>query len=235
MNIKKFYSFLIIILISVMSLFLSLKAKASTINNICADSYVLVESKTLRVLDEKNMNKRLLPASITKILTCIVAIENGELDNYYTVTKEVVEQTGSSIYFEVGEKVKLIDLLYAMMLRSGNDAAYMTAISVSNSFSDFIYLMNKTAKKIGMENSLFSNPSGLDETTENYSTAFDMAKLMSYALKNEIFSKITGTIKYSFETINGKKRTIENKHKLVKGYDFITGGKTGVVPIFCVI
>ena len=181
------------------------------------------------------MNKRLLPASITKILTCIVAIENGELDNYYTVTKEVVEQTGSSIYFEVGEKVKLIDLLYAMMLRSGNDAAYMTAISVSNSFSDFIYLMNKTAKKIGLENSLFSNPSGLDETTENYSTAFDMAKLMSYALKNEIFSKITGTIKYSFETINGKKRTIENKHKLVKGYDFITGGKTGVVPIFCVI
>lgn len=222
---KKLLIFLLTIVTFSMA---SNKLYANTDLNIDAKSYVLMEKQSCRVLEGKNINERLLPASITKILTCIVAIENGKLENYYTVTNDVVNQPGSSLYLELGEKIKLIDLLYGMMLRSGNDTAYMTAISVCASYKKFIDLMNETAKRIGMKNSFFMNPSGLDEQDENYSTAYDMGLLMAYCLNNEIFREITSTSVYTFKNATGKVRSIANKHKLIRGYDFITGGKTGV-------
>ena len=218
---------IIIVILSYIIIFSISKSVIAADNSIYADSYILIEKESKRILAGVRYNEKLLPASITKILTCIVAIENGELDQYYKVEKDVVLQSGSSIYLELGEEVKLIDLLYGMMLRSGNDAAYMISNVVCDSYNEFINLMNKKASDIGMRNSIFKNPSGLDDESENYSTAYDMAILMSYCLENETFRKITNTDVYSFKNKEGKSRTFSNKHKLVKGYDYITGGKTG--------
>ena len=196
--------------------------------SINAESYVLIEKDSLRVLDGKNINKQLLTASICKILTCIVAIEEGEIYKEYIVTEDVVKQIGSSIYLEAGEKIRLIDLLYGMMLRSGNDAAYMISKIVGGDVTEFVKMMNSKAKEIGMKYSIFSNPSGLDEDSYNYSTAYDMGILMAYCMNNETFCEITSSESYTYKTSKGINKTFINKHKLVRAYDFITGGKTGV-------
>lgn len=196
-------------------------------NSILADSYILIEKDTLRVLEGQNIHDRFLPASITKIMTCIVAIENCNLEEEFVVTSDVVRQEGSSIYLEVGEKVSMKTLLHGMMLRSGNDAAYMVAKCTFGDFDIFIDKMNEYSNKIGMKNSVFYNPSGLDDTTCNYSTAYDMAILMAYALDNETFRAIVSTKNYSYTSSDGIIHYFTNKHKLILSYDFITGGKTG--------
>lgn len=180
-----------------------------------------------RVLYENNINSKHLTASIAKIMTCIVAIENGDLNKVCIVNEETTQQLGSSIYLQIGDKIYLKDLLYGLMLRSGNDAAYLISISVCESVSDFVLLMNKTAKKLKMFSSTFANPSGLDDLTKNYSTAYDMALLMAYAMKNDIFREITSTSTYTFSTLNNKKLTFLNKHKLVRNNSYCIGGKTG--------
>lgn len=219
-------------LLLVFTLFGSVSVKAS---GIYADSYILIEKDTLRVLDGENIHEKFLPASITKIMTCIVAIENCSLDDEFIVTSDVIRQEGSSIYLELGEKVSMRTLLYGMMLRSGNDASYMIAKCTFGDIDTFIDKMNEYARSIGMKNSIFNNPSGLDDETCNYSTAYDMAILMAYALNNEVFREIVSTKNYNYTSSNGVNHYFTNKHKLLLSYDFITGGKTGVVPIFCVI
>ncbi|MFA7435487.1 MAG: D-alanyl-D-alanine carboxypeptidase family protein [Bacilli bacterium] len=195
--------------------------------NIDAASAILMEKDTKRILYEKNIHSRYLTASIAKIMTAIVAIENGELENYYKVDGDTIKQIGSSIYLGLDQEVKLIDLIYGLMLRSGNDAAYLIAVSVSDSLDEFVDLMNETAKKIGMKSSSFSNPSGLDEQNANYSTAYDMALLMAYALNNETFKKVTGSRNYTSKTKSGDLLYFVNKHRLIQSKDFVTGGKTG--------
>ena len=170
--------------------------------DVYADSYILMEKSTKRVLAGNNIYKSSLPASITKVLTCITAIENGNLNDYYKITKEAVNQEGSKVYFEVNEEVKLIDLLYGMMLRSGNDCAYMVSVCVSKSEREFVELMNEKARMIGMKNSIFNNSSGLDENSTNHTTAYDMALLMAYCLDNEVFCRITDTVTYTFKNKN---------------------------------
>lgn len=196
-----------------------------------AASAILMEKVTKRVLYEKNMNTRYLTASIAKIMTAIVAIENGNLDEYYQVDEETTHQTGSSVYLQLGEEIKLRDLIYGLLLRSGNDAAYLIANSVGKDYDDFIFLMNETAKKIGMKSSSFSNPSGLDEKSANYSSAYDMALLMAYALGNEEFQKITKTKTYRGHTKSGAILYYTNKHRLIQTKDYVTGGKTGYTTI----
>ena len=124
--------------------------------------------------------------------------------------------------------MKLIDLLYGLMLRSGNDAAMAIAEFVGGNEADFVKMMNEKAKEIGMTNSIFQNPSGLDETTYNLSTAKDMALVMQYAMNNPIFREITGTKTHKATTKNGMTYVWHNKHKLVTGYyEYAIGGKTG--------
>lgn len=195
--------------------------------NISATSAILMEKETKRILYEKDIHTRYLTASIAKIMTAIVAIENGKLNEYYKVNSETIKQIGSSIYLKLDEEVKLLDLIYGLLLRSGNDAAYLIAISVAKDFDSFVDLMNEQAKKIGMKNSCFSNPSGLDEINANYSTAYDMAILMAYCLDNEIFRKVTATKTYTSKTKSGELLYFVNKHKLIQSKDFVTGGKTG--------
>lgn len=182
-----------------------------------------------RILYEKNADEKRLIASITKIMTAIVAIENGDLSKKVTVGDEVLKMYGTNIYVEVGEKLKLEDLLYGLILRSGNDASVVIANVVAGSEKEFIKMMNAKAQKIGMKNTSFSNPHGLDEETKNYSTARDMAILSRYAYKNEIYRKITSTKEYEVST--GKKTYLwYNRNKLLKDYKFCTGGKNGYTP-----
>lgn len=213
------------ILIILLIIFSGVSVKA--VGNYYADSYILMEASSKRVLEGKNINNQYLTASICKIMTAIVTIENSDIDGYVTVTKEDVFQIGSKIYLEENDVVKVRDLLYGLMLRSGNDCAYMLAKYVGGTVDNFVELMNKYCKIIGMKNSLFFNPSGLDDETENYSTAYDMAILMVYCMKNKIYREINNTNKYNFSTLNGKKYYLSNKHKLITGYSFIIGGKTG--------
>lgn len=225
-NIKKIiiFSFLIIIIFIV----IINKNKANALlTNDNSEASILMDMDNERILYENNINAKHLTASIAKIMTCIVAIENGDLNKYCVVDEKTINQIGSCIYLRLGDKIKLKDLLYGLMLRSGNDAAYLISVSVSKSLNDFVLLMNVTAKKIKMYSSSFSNPSGLDDNTKNYSTAYDMALLMTYAMKNKTFREITSSKSYSFSSFNNIKYSFINKHKLIKSNDYCIGGKTG--------
>lgn len=198
------------------------------VSAISASSTIVMDLNSNRVLFEQNIHEQRLIASITKIMTAIVAIEYGNLDDTYEVGEEVLEAYGSAIYIEMGEKLTLRDLLYGLMLRSGNDAAVVIAKNIAGSMEAFAMLMNETASKIGMTNSYFYNAHGLenDDGTGNLSTAYDMALLTKYAMENETFREIFGTKKYSVKT-NKKSYSWTNKNRLLHEYDFITGGKTG--------
>ena len=191
-----------------------------------AYEYILMDMDSGRVIESKNMNTPRLIASITKIMTCILAIENANIDDIVKVDESVLKSYGSGIYISVGEEIKLVDLLYGLMLRSGNDAAIMISTYVSGSEEEFTKLMNKKAKELGMKNTIFYNSSGLDTTTiGNISTVYDMAILTSYAMQNDIYKEIVKTKKHIVKT-NLKTYVWHNKNKLLS-YDYITGGKTG--------
>lgn len=199
------------------------KVNASTSS---AYEYVLMDQTTGRILSSKNANSPRLIASITKIMTCLLAIESNKLDEIITVDESIKKAYGSGIYIEVGEEMTLRDMLYGLMLRSGNDAAVMIASYLAGTEEEFAVLMNNKAKEIGMKNTVFTNSSGLDnDTTGNYSTAYDMALLTRYAMQYEEYKKIVGTKKHVVKT-NYKTYSWTNKNKLLK-YNFITGGKTG--------
>lgn len=212
------------IILSIILLFLFSK----NVNAISASSVVAMDLTTNRVLYEQNMNNKRLIASISKIMSCIIAIENADLESTVTVKEEVLKSFGSGIYIEVGEKIKFKDLLYGLMLRSGNDAAIEIAYNTANDMESFVKLMNDKAKEIGMTNTTFINSHGLEDEkgNGNVSTAYDMALLTSYAYQNETFKQIFGTKKYTAKS-DRKTYSWTNKNKILHSYDFITGGKTG--------
>ena len=184
-----------------------------------------MEEDTKRVLVSKNMNKKMLIASTTKIMTAIVAIESGKTNEMVKVTDKVLEAYGSAIYLSIGEKMKLEDMLYGLLMQSGNDAALMIADYLGGE-EKFVKKMNEKAQAIGMKNTTFSNPHGLDEKTKNYSTSYDMALLMRYANSDPLFRKITGCKKHTVKT-NEKTYVWANKNKLLYTYKYTTGVKTG--------
>lgn len=190
-----------------------------------ASSYVLMDETTGRVLASKDMNSKRLIASITKIMTATLAIESGKIDDVVTVDESILSAYGSGIYIEVGEEISLKDLLYGLMLRSGNDAAVMIATYVAGSEEEFVKMMNDKAKEIGMKNTTFYNSSGLPTPSGNYSSCYDMALLTRYAMQYELYKEIVSTKKYKVTT-NKKTYIWNNKNKLLN-YDYITGGKTG--------
>jgi D-alanyl-D-alanine carboxypeptidase (penicillin-binding protein 5/6) len=219
-----------LIIVAIISLTKTVDHQA-TINDVSARSAILMDAGSGRVMFQKNIHERLLTASIAKIMTAITAIEHLDLECEITVTKDVLKAHGSSIYLEIGDRIKIIDLLYGLMLRSGNDAALMIALSYNGNESDFVRLMNEKAKQLKMTNSTFENPSGLDETTKNYSTAYDMAVLMRYALQNTTFRMIISTKHYVAKTASGKILDFYNKHRLVCEHPQVTGGKTGYTKL----
>lgn len=188
------------------------------------DHFILMEETTGRVLLEENSHDQVPIASITKLMTAVVALQYGNLDDEVVVSEEAVQTNGSSIYLEVGEKITMEDLLYGLMLRSGNDAAKVIAEHVGGSEEGFIFLMNETAAYLGMTDSQFMNPHGLDEPG-HYSSAYDIAILMQYAMQHELFRKISQSESYK---PTNQTYAWKNKNKLLtEKYEYCTGGKTG--------
>lgn len=196
---------------------------------VSAQTAILIDQETGRVLFEKNSHQKMRIASITKIMTAILAIESGKLNEMVTVSERAIKAEGSSIYLQKGEKIKLEDLVYGLMLRSGNDAAVAIAEHVGGSLEGFVLMMNQKAEEIGMTNTIFANPHGLDDHENHYSTAYDMAILTKYAMQNETYQKISGTETHKAPNPNEKwDRVWHNKNKLLTTlYEYSTGGKTG--------
>ena len=197
--------------------------------NVFASSTMVMDNDSGRVLYENNSNERRLIASTTKIMTCILVLENSDLSEKITVGDEILKVYGTNIYVEVGEILTIKDLLYGLMLRSGNDAAIVLANNIFNSEDEFIHKMNDKAKEIGMNNTVFNNPHGLDEETKNYSTAYDMALLAKYAYKNKMYRNIISTKKYNTKS-NLKSYEWYNRVELINSYKYSMGGKNGYTP-----
>ena len=208
-------------------LLIPMNIKALDINT---NKYILMDTDTNRIILGENINEVRSVASISKIMTALLAIESNKLDDKVTVGDEITSSYGSGIYIKQGEILTLKDLVYGLMLRSGNDASYAIAKYVGGTVDNFVKLMNEKADYLGMKNTEFNNPNGLDQEKGNYSTAYDMAILTSYAMKNNTYRKITKTKKYNLKT-NMNTYSWTNKNKLLNSYKYITGGKTGFTEI----
>lgn len=194
-----------------------------------SNSCILMDNNSGRILYSKNINEKKLIASTTKLMTFLVAYENGNLDDVYEVGEEVLKIYGTSIYLSLGEKISLKDLLYGLILRSGNDASVVIANNIGKNYDDFIKMMNKKAKELGMRDTVFKNPHGLDEETENYSTSYDMVILSRYLTKIPFYIEVAGTKHYMVQT-DLKTYDWYNRNKLLTQYKYAIAGKNGYTP-----
>jgi D-alanyl-D-alanine carboxypeptidase (penicillin-binding protein 5/6) len=205
-------------------------------------SAILIDAASGKVLYEKNSHAKRFPASTTKVLTAILALENLDLDQTGIVDNETPYTEGSRIYLVEGEEVTNRDVLYGLLLESANDAAVHLAKQVSGNLSDFIKLMNRKAKKLGATDSQFINPNGLHED-DHLSTAYDQAMIARYAMRNPLFRDYVSTYKYDMAATNKQderhfyntnRMLYDEVHKVTVGglqrackYDGVTGIKTG--------
>ena len=192
-----------------------------------AKACVVIEASTGRILGGQNMEERLPMASTTKIMTALLALERPDLDEWFVVDGNAIHVEGSSMGLQEGDEVTLRSLVYGMLLPSGNDAANAAAVRISGTMDDFVLKMNQRASQLGLENTQFKNPSGLD-AEGHYSTALDMAKLCAETLNNEDFRNICGLSKAQVEFGNPPyRRWLENYNKLLTMYPYAIGVKTG--------
>ena len=187
-----------------------------------AASAILMDADSGRVLYEQNADRKMLIASTTKILTALVAIEEGDLHDSVKVSREAAYTEGSAMYLTEGETLTLETLLYGVLLCSGNDAAVAVAQHVGGSVKGFVALMNEKARELGMEHSSFANPNGLDDE-QHYSTARDMAKLARAALENETLMRIASTRSV---TIGG--RTMHEPQQAAALCRWLSGPENGI-------
>ena len=189
-----------------------------------AASAILIDNETGTVLYARNEHARRAPASTTKILTAIVAIEHGRLDRTVTVSRRAANVIGSDINLYTGQQVLLEDLLAGLLIRSGNDAAIAIAEAVAGSVEEFVTLLNRRAAELGATNSHFVNPHGLDKP-DHYSTAHDLAVLARTAMKYPLFARLVATRNYSPASIPGV--SWNNTNRLLWSFDGMEGIKTG--------
>lgn len=218
---------IIIAIISIMSGVVISKPVQKTYAYDCCE--IVIEQSTGRVLYSHEADVRRPMASTTKIITAITAIENfkGKLNDMVIVPDCAVGIEGSSVYLKKGEKLEFIDLLYGLMLRSGNDCAVSIAVIVGGSVENFAVMMNDTAVKAGAGNSNFVNPHGLHDD-RHYTTARDLAKITAYAMNNSVFCDIVSTQKYvSSRTGENTEKVFLNKNKLLHSFEGANGVKTG--------
>ncbi len=190
-----------------------------------SNNIICIERKTERVLFNKGGFEKRKIASLTKLMTAIVVCEKVDINTEFLVSKKAAGVGGSTVGIKSGEKVKVKNLLYGLLLSSGNDCAICLAEGVSGSVENFSKEMNRKAKEIGAKDSNFVTPHGLDNEN-HYSTCMDMAKIMNYALKNKKIAEILGTktIDINFGSFN---KSLKNTNRLLHKYPYITGGKTG--------
>ncbi len=195
--------------------------------SVSAVSAVLIEAETGTVLYAKNAEEQRAMASTTKIMTAILTIEAGDLDREFTVDTYAIMTEGTSMGLREGDIVSRRDLLYGILLPSGNDAANAASVSVSGSMSAFVEKMNEKAEELGLKNTHFATPSGLD-ADGHYTTAHDLADLTAYAMRNEVFREIVSCKSKQVEFGNPPyKRTLYNSNKMLTRYDGAIGVKTG--------
>lgn len=237
-------TFIIIILLLTMTI-----VNSFAIDNLECNSSILIDGETGKVLYSKYPDKIKFPASLTKLMTAVVAVENGNLNDTYTVDDETPYTIdGSHIALEPGEKLTLEDLLHGLLIPSANDAAEVIAINSAGSVEDFVEKMNEKATELGMTNTNFVNPHGLHDNS-HYTTASDLAKLAVYAYNNEIIRDIINKKNYTIPATNIKKDErllnttnrlfigtgygnqiiIDGKYRDIK-YEGATGMKTGYTP-----
>lgn len=220
MKIVKFFVFLFLLV------FLFNNIYAVDELNLKSDSAVVIDNLTGRVLYSKNKDMKHSVASLTKVMTAIMLIENVSMDELIEIPNEVKQIGGSTAGVKSGEKMSAKDLLYAMLLPSGNDAAYTIGSFIGNGdIKNFAYLMTKRAKEIGATNTSFSNPHGLDDEL-HFSTAIDVAKITRYALKNDDINEVVGT-KTKTVNMGSFNKTFNNTNALLSSYDGCDGVKTG--------
>jgi D-alanyl-D-alanine carboxypeptidase (penicillin-binding protein 5/6) len=196
-----------------------------------AETAALVDVSSGKILYSKQGNKQMRIASLTKVMTAIVAIEQGTLSDAIEINKRAFAKEGSSLYLQLGEQMSLQNLLYGLMLRSGNDAATAIAEHIGGSEEGFSYLMNEKAVVLGMNHSHFMNPHGLD-VKDHYSTAEDMAHLTAYALKNPVFQDIVKTKVKKVPNPNASWNYVwANKNKMLSLYPDADGVKTGYTKL----
>lgn len=204
-----------------LALIFAVKIPARAELAVSAKAAILMHADSGRVLYEKNADEHMLIASTTKIMTAIVVLEHCELDDLVEVDSRSAGIEGSSMYLKAGESYTVEDLLYGLLLVSGNDAASALALHVADSMEEFAELMNSKAAELGMTESSFKNAHGLDEEG-HYSTARDMAKLAAYCMGNEDFARIAGTVSHTVG-----EQTLVNHNRLLREYDGCLGLKTG--------
>ena len=204
-----------------LALIFAVKIPARAELAVSAKAAILMHADSGRVIYEKNADEHMLIASTTKIMTAIVVLEHCELDDLVEVDSRSAGIEGSSMYLKAGESYTVEDLLYGLLLVSGNDAASALALHVADSMEAFAELMNAKAAELGMTESSFKNAHGLDEEG-HYSTARDMAKLAAYCMGNEDFARIAGTVSHTVG-----EQTLVNHNRLLREYDGCLGLKTG--------
>lgn len=222
-NVKKIFRILLVLMYIVGNSLVFATTKEEL--KITSTAAIVMEQSTGRVLYEKNMRKRVKIASTTKILTAIVAIENGSLSDMVTVSKKAAGTGGSEVGIVAGSEVSLESLMYGMLLKSGNDCAVAIAEHIGGDVENFAKMMNKKAYEIGAKDTNCTNPHGLD-TEDNYSTAYDLALIARYAKTNDTLSKMMATKSI---TVNFGKvpKYLANTNKLLSTYVYCDGGKTG--------
>ncbi|WP_368029794.1 D-alanyl-D-alanine carboxypeptidase family protein [Arcobacter sp. s6] len=192
------------------------------------DSIIVKDLGNKKMIFSKDENQILRPASLTKIMTAILAIESGKMNSVVTITAEMKKVEPTIANLKVGEKFYLKDLVHAAMIKSANDAANSIAIYLGNGNKQkFVSMMNYKAKKLGMYNTNFTNPCGFD-IGNHTTTANDLLKLTEYAIKNKTFNSIVKLEKYAFNAINTKSRyVVHSSNKLLANEPYIIGIKTG--------
>ncbi len=194
---------------------------------VSAEAAITMDPETGRVLFGKNINQQLYIASTTKIMTAIIALENGRLSDVVAVSERAASVGGSSVWLEAGEKKTLEELLYGLMLRSGNDAAVAIAEHIGKSVERFAVMMTEKAHVIGAGDTVFKNPHGL-HLEDHYSTAYDLALITAYALKNDTFRRIIAAPRAIISWPGHEwDRVLHNQNRLLKLYDGADGVKTG--------
>jgi len=206
-------------------LFLSVLLTALPKEAASGSSWAVIDAETGRLLDGSNENLQLPIASLTKIWTALTFIESVTADGEIVISPEAASAEGSSIYLEQGTKMDADALLYGLMLRSGNDAAYALAEHAGGSVEGFVDLMNKKAELYGLERTTFRNPSGLHHD-EHLSTAYETALMLYFAMKNEKFERIASAENFVYRK-GDMVRSWRNKHRLIHTNDNVKAGKTG--------
>lgn len=238
---KKVLSLIIFIIISMVLSLLNFDFSDASLGSkdvkIKSKAAIVIDFNTGAILYEKNAHKKIYPASTTKILTAIVAIENSDMDDIITVSENALEgqkNNGTHVGLKAGEKLTMKDALYSMMLESANDSAIAIAEAIGGTEKGFAKMLNDKVKDLGLEDTHFVTPNGLFDK-EHYTTPYDMAKIIDYAYKNEDFKKLYSTNKYVMSKTNKRSQTLDiyTTHRMSPGkskyYKYAVAGKTGYV------